>query len=300
MAKSDSRTVAQTRRQAEGAKLTTSQSRADTGETEAIRPPAPAMTRVRLPRVRRSFYVATAAFVILLNVLGFGPSLLDGSMRNGPPSALVIVHGLVGSAWLLLFLVQTTLAATGRISIHRRLGVTAPVLVVLLVWLTFQMTIEMIRRGHDLSGDLFRPAGPPGGPVPPVAEVDGGLGAFVSSLNFGMLVAAGWWNRRRPEIHKRLMLVALLSLAGVPLLHLVGYAVRRWPDLCGPAVTAVPFVGANLLLFAGAVHDRVTSGRVHPISVWVPLALIATSMLLFLAVAPSAPWRQFTAWLASP
>lgn len=279
--------------------LTTSRSRAGTGETEAVHTAVPAMKPARLPRVGRSFYVATAAFVILLNVVGFGPSLLDGSMRNGPPSSLVIVHGLVGSGWLLLFLVQTTLAATGRISIHRRLGAVAPALAIILIWLTFQMTIEMIRRGHDLSGDLFRPAGPPGGPVPPVAEVDGGLGAFVSSLNFGILVAAGWWNRRRPEIHKRLMLVALLSLAGVPLLHLVGYAVGRWPGLSGPAVMAVPFVGANLLLFVGAVHDRVTRGRVHPISVWVPLALIVTGMLLFFAVARSAPWRQFTAWLAS-
>jgi hypothetical protein len=280
--------------------VTTSPSGPITGEREAVRTTVPTAKPARLPRADRSFYVATAAFVILLNVAGFGPSLLDGAMRNGPPSSLVIIHGLVGSTWLLLFLAQATLAATGRISIHRRLGAVAPVLAIIMIVLTFQMTIEMVRRGHDLSGDLFRPAASPGAPVPPVAEVDGGFGAFMSALNFGILVAAGWWNRRRPEIHKRLMLVALLSLAGVPLLHLVGYAVGRWPGLSGPAVMAVPFVGANLLLFAGAVHDKVTRGRVHPISLWVPVALIATGMLLFFAVARSAPWRQFTAWLASP
>jgi hypothetical protein len=33
-----------------------------------------------------------------------------------------------------------------------------------------------------------------------------------------------------------MMLMALLSLAsGVPLLHLAGYVVGRWPDLIGPA-----------------------------------------------------------------
>ena len=135
----------------------------------------------------------------------------------------------------------------------------------------------------------------PGVPVPSVAEVDGGLYGFVSALNFGILVAAGWWYRRRPEIHKRLMLVALLSLTSVPLLHLAGYVIGRWPDLFGPASVA-PFA-ANLLLFAGAVHDKVTRGRIHPISVWVPLALIAVVLIVF-AVAPSAPWRQFSAWLA--
>ena len=131
--------------------------------------------------------------------------------------------------------------------------------------------------------------------MPSVAEADGGLGAFVAALNFGSLVAAGWWYRRRPEIHKRLMLVALLSLAGTPLLHLGGYVVGRWPELLWP-VRALPLAG-NLLLFAGAVHDKITTGRIHPISLWVPLALILV-MLFTLAVSLSAPWRQFAASLA--
>ena len=203
---------------------------------------------------------------------------------------------MVASAWLLLFLAQATLVATGRTSIHRRLGAIAPALTVVMIVLTFETTIEMVRRGHDLSGDLYRPAAPPGAPVPSVAELDGGLGAFVGALNFGVLVAAGWRYRRRPDIHKRLMLMALLSLgAFVPVLHLAGYVVGRWPDLFGPARLA-PFA-ANLLLFAGAVHDKVTRGRIHPVSVWVPLALIAVT-LFAAAVALSAPWREFAAWLA--
>ena len=246
-------------------------------------------------RVDHWFYIAVGLLVILLNVAGFGPSLLDESMRNSRPSSLLVIHGVVASAWLLLFLAQATLVATGRTSIHRRLGAIAPALTVVMIVLVFQTTIEMVRRGYDLSGDLFRPAAAPGAPVPSVAEVDGGLGAFVGALNFGVLVAAGWWYRRQPEIHKRLMLVALLSLASVPLLHLAGYVVGRWPDLFGLARLA-PFA-ANLLLLAGAVHDKVTRGRIHPISVWVPLALIAV-MLFASAVALSAPWREFAAWLA--
>lgn len=246
-------------------------------------------------RVDHWFYVSVAVLVIVLHVAGFGPSLLDQSMRNGQPSLLVITHGVVAGAWLLLFLAQATLVATGRTSIHRRLGAIAPALTVVMVVLIFQTTIEMMGRGYDLSGDVLRPAAAPGAPVPSVAEVDGGLNGFVSALNFGILVAAGWWYRRRPEIHKRLMLVALLSLTSVPLLHLAGYVIGRWPDLFGPASVA-PFT-ANLLLFAGAVHDKVTRGRIHPISVWVPLALIAVMLIVF-AVAPSAPWRQFSAWLA--
>jgi len=247
-------------------------------------------------RVDHWFYIAVGLLVILLSVAGFAPSLLDGSMRHSRPSSLVVIHGVVASAWLLLFLAQATLVATGRTSIHRRLGAIAPALTVVMIVLAFQTTIEMVRRGYDLSGDLLRPAAAPGAPTPSVAEVDGGLGAFVGALNFGVLVAAGWWYRRRPEIHKRLMLMALLALgAFVPVLHLAGYVVGRWPNLFGLAKLA-PFA-ANLLLFAGAVHDKFTRGRIHPVSVWVPLALIAV-MLFASAVMSSAPWREFAVWLA--
>jgi len=247
-------------------------------------------------RVDHWFYIAAGLLVILLQVAGFGPSLLDESMRNSRPSSLVVIHAVIASAWLLLFLAQATLVATGRTSIHRRLGTIAPVLTIVMIVLMFQTTIEMVRRGHDLSGDLLRPAAAPGAPVPSVAEVDGGLGAFVGALNFGVLVATGWWYRRRPEIHKRLMLMALLLLgAFVPVLHLAGYVVGRWPDLLGAARLA-PFA-ANLLLFAGAAHDKVTHGRIHPVSVWVPFALIAVTLSVS-AVALSAPWREFAAWLA--
>jgi uncharacterized membrane protein YozB (DUF420 family) len=241
-------------------------------------------------RVDHWFYIAVGLLVILLNLAGFGPALIDKSMRNGPPSLLVIIHGLVAGAWLLLFLAQATLVATGRTSIHRRLGTIAPALTVVMVVLIFPMTIELARRNHDLSGDLLRAAA-----APTVAELDGGLNGLVAALNFGILVAAGWWYRRRPEIHKRLMLVALLSLTPVPVAHLAGYVIGRWPDLFGPARVA-PFA-ANLLLFAGAVHDKVTRGRIHPISVWVPLALIAVALTAG-AASQSAPGRELAAWLA--
>jgi uncharacterized membrane protein YozB (DUF420 family) len=255
----------------------------------------PATTRNRW-RVDRWFYIAVALLVIIINVAGFAPSLLDQSMRNGRPSSLVVIHGVVASAWLLLFLAQATLVATGRTSIHRRLGAIALVLTVVMIVLVFQITIEMVPRGHDLSGDLTRLAVAPGAPVRSVAERDGGLGGLVAVLGFGVLVAAGWWYRRQPEIHKRVMLVAVLSLTSVPLGHLAGYVVGRWPDLYGPARLA-PFAGI-LLLFAGAVHDKVTRGRIHPVSVWVPLAFISGMLLVGRAVGPSAPWRQFVAWLA--
>jgi hypothetical protein len=41
---------------------------------------------------------------------------------------LLQVHGLVFSAWLVLFLVQTGLIAAGRVDVHRRLGIAGAIL----------------------------------------------------------------------------------------------------------------------------------------------------------------------------
>lgn len=79
----------------------------------------------RTQRINRWFYVGVALLMILLNLVGFGPSIIDASKRNVPLpfTLLVTAHTILSVAWLLLFLAQTTLVATGRTALHRRLGI---------------------------------------------------------------------------------------------------------------------------------------------------------------------------------
>jgi hypothetical protein len=116
--------------------------------------------------------------------------------------------------------------------------------------------------------------------------------------NFGILTGVGLWFRRRPAVHKRLMLLALGPLLVTPLIHLSGYLIGRWPDLYSPLNLAIPIV-ANALLFAGAVHDKLSSGRVHPVSVWVPVLLIVETFGLIVVVMPTDGWRRLAMWLVS-
>ncbi len=62
---------------------------------------------------------------------------------------------------------------------------------------------------------------------------------------------------------------------------------------------AVPLT-ANSLLSAGAVHDKVTLGRIYPVSLSTPLVWIGGSALLLAFVQPSATWRQLSLWLVGP
>ena len=85
-------------------------------------------------------------------------------------------------------------------------------------------------------------------------------------LSFSLLVSLATLWRRRPDRHKRLILLATVSLMGAPLAHVVGQV----PALHAfPPVILLPLAA---FYFAAAIHDRWTDGRVHPISLWGAIA----------------------------
>jgi hypothetical protein len=246
----------------------------------------------RQQRAKHRFYISAAVFLILLNIMGFGPSLMDPSRRNASPSPLAMMHGMVAGAWLLLLLAQVTLVATRRTAIHRRLGIIGPVLATAMIVLGYAALIGLARRGHDLSGDVLRALSRSGRPLKPT----GLLFPLAELLEFGVLVGMGLWYRHRPEIHKRLMLFAVVPMATEPILHLVGYLSAHWPILRG----AWPIISLPVLLLflsTSAIYDRVSRGHIHPVSLWVPILLVAWRIVLVAVVLPSTAWRTIAAWL---
>lgn len=98
---------------------------------------------------------------------------------------------------------------------------------------------------------------------------------------FAPLVAAAVYFRRSPETHKRLMLIATLSLLGAPLARITGT-----PGAGGPPV----FFGIpDLLILGGVLYDRLTRGRVHPAYKWAGGAVVL-SQVARLALAKSPAW----------
>ena len=87
------------------------------------------------------------------------------------------------------------------------------------------------------------------------------------------------------------MLLATLSLATEPILHLVGHLAVYWPALRGSGgrISALLTI---LLLTASAIYDRVSKGRVHPVSLWTPILVFVWQHLLVFVVLPSALWRE--------
>ena len=246
--------------------------------------------------VKRGFYIGAAVFLILVSLAGFGPSIVDQSKRNALPTMLVAAHGLITAGWLLLFLTQTILVRTRRVSLHRRVGRIAPIAALAMVAVGFVTVVEMSRRGYDLSGDLSRIGARPGAPLQTREELAIGMFApLLAFANFGILIAGGLWFRHRPDIHKRLMLLAMMSLSAPPIIHMCGFLVAHWPGFYSVLVP-LSFSGV-VLLFTGAVIDKLSSGRIHPISIWGPILFIAETSLLIAVVTSSAGWHRLARWL---
>jgi hypothetical protein len=220
---------------------------------------------------RRVFFVAMAAAVIATVFAGFAPTFyLRGSFpQNRPMSVLLHVHGIVFSAWVTVFLVQTVLIARGSRSMHRRLGWVAGGIAATMVVLVVAAMIEQLRRVG-------------GFPPPPLALA---LSAFDITV-FAILVGAAIYYRNRPDWHKRLMLSATILLLGAPMFRLVIHYV---------GITDISKVGILSTLLVDAfflpclAYDLVTRRRIHP-AYFVALALIVVDQVVQVKVATWGPW----------
>ena len=217
-------------------------------------------TNPSTPRARRSsshgFFVGMSTVLLALVLVGFAPTFYLRAYRGTsqlPPLVQrlplhLYVHGVVLTLWFVLFFVQTALVASHRTNRHRRLGVAGTILAGAVVIATLITLVRAVPR--------FMSNGLPEALMPRFAMfIIGDLGSL---LVFTALVACGVSLRRRPEAHRRLMLLASISI--------VGPAVSRVPG----AVTFPLLVVVVQIAFLLAVllHDVVSTRRVHPATAW--------------------------------
>jgi hypothetical protein len=218
-------------------------------------------------RTDRTFYSVMGFFLTALIVVGFAPTFyLRGyvALPEGvsvPLSPLKIVHGLVATAWMCLFIAQTLLVATARVATHRRLGVLGAVLAVAMVVTGTAMTIDALQRGVDPVGVDPR-VWWLGNTLPPI-------------LLFAIFVAAALAMRRRAQAHKRLMLLATMTMVGPAL----GRIALFYLD---PAIVTPFAVGTGIaLVLIPIAYDFATRRRVHPVLLVGGAATIVTPWLMF-------------------
>jgi hypothetical protein len=223
----------------------------------------------------RIFYTAVAGVVAAIVFAGFGPTFYLRTSSQLPLSMLLTIHGVLFTSWIVLLIMQTSFIAAGRRDVHKRVGIAGIVLGAAMIALAVLAAVDALRRGAaplpgvDPRTFLIIPLG------------DAGL--------FAGFLGAGFYYRRSPETHKRLMIVATLSLLGaafgrmIPRLG-VGFLIRGGP---------LSIFGLVLLLVAAcAAYDFAMRRRVHPVYVWGGIA-IALSVPVRLLVGTTTVWLAF-------
>lgn len=240
--------------------------------------------------VRRWYFTGMATAMLIVAIAGFAPAIVHPAGRHAPLSLLAAAHGGVFFAWLLLFLMQSWLVATRRVALHRRVGIAAALVLAMMIPLAFAATVAMVRRGYDLSGDQKIEIHPRVGYIDPLY---GAVFPLTDLLMFTILAVAALAYRRRPEIHKRLMLFANIVLMGAPLTHFIGHT-PQLASLLQPAIIMIPIA---MFLLAAVARDYLMDKRIHPLTLILAIALFASGPLRASVIGPSAAWHQFVSWL---
>jgi hypothetical protein len=216
----------------------------------------------------RIFYTGMAMAAAVAVFVGFAPTYyLRPYFQTTSLAPILRLHGLVFTAWILLLLTQTSLVAAHRTDLHRRLGFAGAALAGLMVAIGLTTAIVSGRRDVAAGSDealsfLTTP--------------------FADMLVFLVLVAAAIWYRRRAETHKRLMLLATISILDA--------AVARWPLALVATSPYAFFVLTDVFIAAGVVYDVASRRRVHPAYVWGGILIVA-SQPLRLMVGQTDAWR---------
>lgn len=253
-------------------------SNADPSESFSDRTPMPAA---------RYFYSGAALTLLLLAFWGFDNFYLHGKAPGGAEitpqiRTLVIVHGIVMTAWMILFAVQPQLIARRNYRVHMALGKVGAAIALAAVVLGSFVAVDSARFN------------------PPDALTWGLLPrqfltfTLVPIWLFGAFVAFAIWNRGTPDIHRPMMLTAVLAAMPPPLFRIDPIREAFENSLSGnifgpfaPALAlALIFLIVKWILFRGL--DR-----------WQAIGCIALAIagMVLMRLATTGVWDKFASML---
>ena len=226
------------------------------------------------------FFGAMSLAVLAAVCLGFARSFLLRPLfpeLKVPPEPFFLLHGVAFLAWFVLLVVQTTLVARGRVTLHRSTGVLGGVLATVMVVVGLTGAIIAARR----------PGGFLGIPVPPLRFL---AVPFFDMVLFSSLIGCALALRRDSQTHKRLMLIGSISILAA--------AIARWPFGVLAGGPLLFFGLTDLFLVPLVVWDVTTRRRLHPATLWGGLSLVLSQPLrLFLSGTDG--WLAFARWLTA-
>jgi FtsH-binding integral membrane protein len=242
--------------------------------TIAAHPPTTTSTR-SLPdrRFDHRFFPGMTWLMLVTVFVGFAPSYYLAGASREPLPMVVHIHALVFSCWILLLITQTTLTASGRINVHRRLGIAGFILACLMLIVGVWVATELLASGypkHDPTGFY----------IIPIANI----------VAFTVLILFAYRARFDSAAHKRLIIVASTALMTAP--------IARWHlEIVHFRPSAAERLSYIFLLLLTA-YDFWATRRLHRATMWAGAFLIAVQQFAF-QFGRTPAWHAFAEWVQS-
>lgn len=225
------------------------------------------------PLMGRSFHLSLMIAITVIILYGFSHTV--GTDIINPPRRqplILYIHALVYTSWLLVLVSQTALIWLRNPRLHRKLGWFSLGFAVAMVAIGLLTTvimgrIQVERLGPDAGMFIFRP--------------------FEDIIFFATAFGLAIHWRKRPDLHRRLMVLAACALTPP--------AISRIPGIHSLGMV---YLGTDLLVLAAVLHDLLTIRRVHAAYRWGLGIGVAgqTALLLVMAKQPE-PFIAFARYV---
>ena len=221
------------------------------------------------------FYFGFGFYALATVFVGFSTTYILPLSRGAFDAPVVVhLHGALALSWVVFFFMQTALVRNKHSPLHRQLGQAGlPIAVGILV---AGMGTALWATERDLATSSMALTIP--------------IGTLTSFSIFTAFVVFGVAMRRRPDWHKRLMMLATVVVlwpAFFRFRHLMPWVPR--PDIW------LALVLADLPILIAAVRDRIVYGHVHPVWAIFGTLLIAEQSLETMLLFETTLWRDLRA-----
>lgn len=217
--------------------------------------------RKRRAAFRPSFFLWMSLLMNLYVFGGFGLSYFLPLARSAFPAAppVVHLHAAMHFLWMILLTAQPLLVNVGKTSLHRSLGN-----------LGIAVGTSVFFTGALLA--LLAAASTRETPLPPYYDLVY-LGLW-SVTAFGILFALAIWQVRRPEVHKRLILLATLPLLppAVNRMYMVPFGMTELPLL-------PMYLTLDAMALAVVVQEWRSTRRVGGYTIFAAVLLVSQQLL---------------------
>ena len=190
--------------------------------------------------LEKYFYFFMSILIIVVVVYGFsftvGKNLIHPAV---PPPLILYVHAAVFPGWLVFFILQSGLVRTHNVQWHRQIGWFGMALGITIIVVGVSTAITMARFNtvqlHSGDEDSFL------------------MIPFFDMVCFTTTFALAIYCRKKPEFHRRLMLIATCALTAA--------AFGRFPERLLPHEFF--YAGVDALILLGVVRDLMVNRTVH-------------------------------------